>query len=252
MVFYDCDLTYGMYVNEGPYRGCPSIEGVLKELDKAGISGGLIYNVAADVAGAATGNRLLASALESTPEGLFGIWTLLPPCTRELPSACRMPEAMRKARIAALRVNPAAHRYAFRADVLKEYLDMAHDRRIPVVFDTGCGVSVEQIDEIMHVYPALTSIVSIADVWPNGRRIYDLLERYENLHINTAFMITDQSIEDITNRFGGTRLLFGSHFPACYTGAQMLHIRHALISDTDREAIAGQNLMRLLKGADLA
>lgn len=252
MLFYDCDMAYGQHIKNVPFCPCPRLEGITSELKRAGISGALVYNVAADAAGAVVGNSLLSSALLDAPEGLYGVWTLLPPCTRELPPASELPRAMRASKIRVLRVNPSAHRYMARAAVLKAYLDMACERHIPIHFDTNCGISLEQIDDIMSVYPALTTILSLAGCWPDGRMLYDVLDRYPNLHINTAFMITDQSIEEVVLRFGSRRLLYGSHFPECYTGAQMLHIAQANIAESDKSAIAGDNFLRLINGADLS
>jgi len=52
--------------------------------------------------------------------------------------------------------------------------------------------------------------------------------------------------------FGAERLLFGTKFPMCYTGGQMLQLRHALdVTEAEKNAIAGENLARLWKEAGL-
>ena len=51
--------------------------------------------------------------------------------------------------------------------------------------------------------------------------------------------------------YGASRLLFASGFPDNAGGAAMLTLARAEIADADRQAIAWDNLCRLLEGACL-
>ncbi len=249
--FLDCDLSYGKYIKGGPYSPCPSISELRSEINRAEISGGLVYNVAADVGGVVAGNTLLQEDMVEDDE-LYGVFTLLPSFTHEIPSPGELPHIMAKTKMRALRLNPEAHKYLAHASVLADYFSMAQIRHIPVIFDTSCGITLDKIDNLMSAFPMLTAILTYTNVWPSGRYLRPFLHNYANLCLNTAYMIDDQGFEALIREFGSTRLLFGSHFPSCYLGAQMLNIRHADISAADKALIAGGNLMRLMKEADLS
>ncbi|MBC7288161.1 MAG: amidohydrolase family protein, partial [Armatimonadetes bacterium] len=49
------------------------------------------------------------------------------------------------------------------------------------------------------------------------------------------------SVEYMTQRFGASRFLFGTHMPFLDPGATVMKLRMAAISETDREAIAWRN-----------
>jgi predicted TIM-barrel fold metal-dependent hydrolase len=53
-------------------------------------------------------------------------------------------------------------------------------------------------------------------------------------------------IESFTADYGAQRILFGSGFPEAHFGGMMMAIKHAQISDQDRQNIASRNLERIL------
>ena len=57
MIFYDANLSYGLESNEDarPLRPCRTIGELRAALDRAGIAGGLVRTVAADLEGVVTG-----------------------------------------------------------------------------------------------------------------------------------------------------------------------------------------------------
>lgn len=250
MKILDCCLSYGSYRGNAPFQPCPDFSTMLTEARRAGISGGLVFNVAADNGGAAVGTRLLAEDLAANAacdESYFGALTLLPSCTRELPSPQQLPAFMRERRLAAIRINPATHRFLAKPRVLADYLEMAQAQKIPVLFNTGEGLTLEQIEDYMAAFPQLTVILTYTNPWPSDRLLRPFLD-YPNLSLNTAYLIADQVIEQIVEQYGANRLVFGSYFPWMYLGANMLHIQHARIRPEEKEQIFSGNLLRMLEG----
>lgn len=252
MNVYDCNLSYGRYVSGGPLKPCGTVGELEGELERAGIAGGLVYHRAADGAGVAVGNRLLADDTKAAGRTLWGVWTLLPSCTGEIPGPAELPAAMGANGIRALRINPKVHKYMPLPHVLGDYLEMMESRRIPLHIDTGCGITLEAADGLLGAFPRLTVLLTHADCWPCDRLLRPFLERYENLCLDTTYLLTDQGFEELVRRYGAHRLLFGSGFPSCYLGAHMLTLRHTDIAEADRDAILGGNLQRLVEGVDLA
>ena len=89
MTFYDAHLTYGVPVNVDtvPPQPCHTIDGIDAALDRSGVTGGLVYSLAADMSGVVIGNRLLAEDLKKCSHDLYGVYSLVPRFTNEIPSA---------------------------------------------------------------------------------------------------------------------------------------------------------------------
>lgn len=251
MKVYDCNLSYGRTVSGGPYRPCGSIAELGAELDRAGISGGFVYHIASDACGVVTGNNMLAADIKDARQQLWGVWSLLPSFTGEIPSPAELPRAMKANGIRAMRLNPSGHKYLPLPSVLGDYLEMMTERKIPLHFDTGRGITLEQADRLLSAFPKLTAILTHADCWPCDRLLRPFLEHYENLCLDSTYLLTDQGFEEMVLKYGAARLLFGSGYPAGYLGAHMLTLRHSDLSEADKEAILGGNLVRLAEGARL-
>jgi predicted TIM-barrel fold metal-dependent hydrolase len=255
MRFYDANLSFGINTNvdERPLLPCPTMADLETALRRAGVSGGLVRMEASDSSGAVLGNRLLKEALAGVREDLdlYGMYTVLPSYTHETPPPAELPAVMREGKFAALRLAPSVHHFMAKPGILADILTMAADRKIPVMFDTACGIAMEEIYDIMERFPGLTAILAYNNIWPTERLERPFLASFENLRLDLSMMIIDQGIEGLVQEYGSSRLLFGSRFPAMYIGGAMLQLRYADISDEDKEAIAGRNLLAMIKGAAL-
>ena len=255
MRFYDANLSYGTVTNAEmtPQKPCTSMDGLVAALRRAGAAGGLVRIEAADESGVALGNRLLREDIAASPDDLdlYGMYTLLPSYTHEIPSPAELPEVLRAGRYGALRLAPGKHKYLAKPGVLADYFQMAAARKIPVVFDTACGITLEEVYDIMERFPAMTAILSYDNIWPTERYERPFLAQFPNLRMDLSSMIIDQGIEGLTAEYGGRRLIFGSRFPRMYIGGAMLQLRRAEISEEDKAAIAGGNLIAMIKEAGL-
>ena len=253
MLFYDASLCYGTTSNvdlAAPIP-CPTIEDLDAALLRAGVSGGLVFTEATDNAGVVVGNRMLAEDLKKAKTDLYGMYTIVPSYTDEIPSAADLPAVLKKDKMAALRMSPATNKWLAKAGVIADYLAMACELRIPVVFNTGRGITLGEVYDIMERFPELTAILSYKNIWPADRYYRPFLAQFPNLRMELSSMITDQGIEKLVQKFGAERFLFGSDFPFMYIGGQQLQLRHARISDADKDKIAAENLLAMLKEAKL-
>ncbi len=253
MLFYDSNLCYGVPVDAetAPVQPCKTIGEMDAALRRAGVAGGLVRTIATDVSGVATGNELLEKALANTESDLYGMYTLLPSHTREIPSPEKLPAVMKNGKFAALRLAPHIHNYLAKPGVLADYYEMAAEKRIPVVFDTACGITIEEVYDIMERFPMLSAILAFMKIWPSDRFYRPFLAQFPNLRLDLSSMITDQGIEELVHEYGADRLLFGSRFPAMYIGGAMMQLRHADIPETDKGRIAGGNLRDMIQEAVL-
>ena len=245
MEFLDCNLSYGPDTMKNELSGCPGAAELQRQLDRAGIAGGLVcYALNEPV----LANAALAGDIKSYP-GMRGVWSLLPSCTGEIPPPAKLPSAMKKNGIAALTLNPQANKFIAQSVAVGDYLEMARDRAIPVLFNTARGLTVEEAAGFMRDFPDLTAILTFANCWPSDRIFRPLLDAYPNLYYDMAYMQTAAGLPDLVSRYTARRILFGSAYPECYIGAHMMVIKHADIGEGDKALIAGGNLRRILEEA---
>ncbi len=248
MIFYDANLSYGTEINAAhtPPQPCRTIEALGDALDRAGVKGGLVRPLAADISGVAFGNRILADDLKTAPADLYGMYTLLPRYTHEIPAPDELPDILRRDKMPVLRLNPRAHRFLPRAGVLADYLAVAEDAKIPVMLDTACGLTLEECYDLMERFPKLCAILGYVNTWPADRYYRPFLAQFPNLRMELSYMFTDQGLEDLVREYGAARFLFASRFPSMYIGAGMLQLRCAEISDEDKTLIAGGNFLHMI------
>ena len=254
MKILDCSLQFGATNNGEPYKNCDTFEDLLTELDRAGISGGLVRCGYSSTVGVNYGNDFIARCMNSDAAkayDLYGVWAIIPHFTGETPTPGELPAAMKDNRIGAVYISPRTHRYELTDLTMGSYFELLQNMKIPLILNTALGVSMEQIYRVMEKYPRLTAIVADCDCWPNARRLYPLAYTYRNLRLDLSYVMDAGGIEDMVSRFGAEKLLFGTAFPNRYTGSMLAVTRAADISDADREKIFGGNLLSMLKEAGL-
>ncbi|MCL2814874.1 MAG: amidohydrolase [Oscillospiraceae bacterium] len=245
--FWDCNLNYGPQTSAENLKCCADIDELSREMNRAQIKGGLVLKTIKE---AILANNSLAKDIKGA-ENLKGVWHILPSCTAEIPSPDELPQEMKQNNICALTINPKAHRYLARRIAIGDYLEMAQERKIPVLLNTSRGISLEGADDIMRDFPKLTVILTLDDCWPSDRFLRPFLDAYPNLCLDLTNMLTDCGLKDMRKKYPAEKILFGSGFPISYMGAHMLVIKHAEISEEDKVKIAGGNLKRILREAKL-
>ncbi len=111
--------------------------------------------------------------------------------------------------------------------------------------------SLDKIAGLLRSFPELVVVMGSQGANPLDRYAWPLIECYPHLHFETSGYLVDGGIEEFCQRYGAARLLFGSGFPDNAGGAAMLTLARADISEADRQAIAWDNLCRLLEEASL-
>ena len=257
--FYDCRVRYGSHIAGGSYTPCHTIDDLVKTIRNAGLSGAIVYSYMTDTAGVIIGNDNLRKDIarqktENPDIELIGAYTIVPSCTNETVQPDELPAFMKENGFGVIRLNPSAHKYLCVSHTIGDYLQMANDKKIPVLLDAGptinhdTGMTLEQADGILRDFPELTAILYYDNVWPNDRFIRPLLKQYKNLCLNTAHFVVDGAYEECVEMFGDARFMHGSCFPDMYMACGVLSIVHAEIPEESKQAIASGNLLRVVKG----
>jgi hypothetical protein len=243
MHFFECNTFFGLPALR-PLMPVPTAEMLLAEMDRVGIERALVWHIAQHDAAPQVGNALLTEAIRPH-ERLIGCWTVLPNHAHEFPPPAALFEQMRQARVAAIRIFPASHRFPANALALGELLEAMVACSIPLFLSLRRGSNWPLIYSLLAEFPDLVCVICDHGCWGEDRSFRPLLARYPHVYVDTAQYLLDGGIESLAADFGTGRLLFGSGFPESYHGGMMLALRHAQITDEAKQAIAAGNLERI-------
>ncbi len=243
--FFDCSTFIGRSARQTVYPPVPSADAFLEEMDFCGVDRALVWHIAQFDASPQSGNELITQAIRPHPR-LMGCWTLLPNQAREFPPFEDFLDAMRQSRIAALRAFPLDHHYLLNEVAMGSWLAPMVDHRIPLFLSVARGSDWNVIYTLLSEFPELVCVICDHGCWGEDRRFRPLIERYPHVYIDTARYLLDGGIEAFSADYGAQRMLFGSGFPEAHFGGMMMALKHAQISDREREDIAGRNLERIL------
>ncbi|MCD6307531.1 MAG: amidohydrolase family protein [Candidatus Latescibacteria bacterium] len=245
--YFDCNCSIGRV----PYPHLMDISdvgGLLKEMGTAGVEEALVYHTVARDSNPPLGNRLLMEAVAET-DSLKPVWVVLPHHTGEIPPPAELLREMEKNGVKAVRMYPTKdfHGFSLAGWCSGELLAALAEARVPLMLDIEI-VWWEAVESILSKYPALPVIVTGVS-YRHNRFTYPLFERHENLFVEASRYFGAGNYEDVVERFGPRRILFGTNMPQ-YTGtAAVSMLTYAGIPREAKEAIAGGTLRALLMEA---
>jgi predicted TIM-barrel fold metal-dependent hydrolase len=112
--------------------------------------------------------------------------------------------------------------------------------------------SLDKVAQLLRSFPELVVVTASQGSNPLDRYAWPLIEKYPNLIFETSGYVVDNGIEEFCRRYSAARLVFGSGYPENSSGAAMLALAQAEISLAERQAIASENLSRLLAEVNLS
>jgi predicted TIM-barrel fold metal-dependent hydrolase len=104
------------------------------------------------------------------------------------------------------------------------------------------------VHDLVSRHPALDVVLTDVSYRIDRNLFALLLDRHARLSIETIGYKVHRGIEEICRRFGAERLVFGSGMPVYSRAAAVTMIRHARISDREKQMIAHGNLEKMLGG----
>ncbi|MFC1650518.1 amidohydrolase family protein [Candidatus Latescibacterota bacterium] len=244
LAYFDCNCCIGR-VAHPLLNDISDVPGLIREMDIAGVEEALVFHTLARDSDPVSGNRMLLGEIAGN-ERLFPVWVVLPHYTGEMPPPDRLLREMDTNGVKAVRMYPTKDSQSFSLSDWNSgmLLGALEEAGVPLMLDIEI-VWWESIAEILKTHPGLPLIVMDAN-YRHNRFTYPLFEKYENFHIELSRHFGAGIIEDIVERFGSGRLLFGTNMPQ-YTGtAAVSLLTYSDISHEDKEKIAGGNLRGLI------
>lgn len=238
--FFDCNCQIGRFGAPAPGLALTP-EALEGELQHFGIARALCYHALAKEYSPAEGNRAL---LEDRRPWLEPCWVAMPHHTGELPAPQELLRQMHEADVRAVRLFPKEHNWRLREWAAGELLAVLAEARIATLLDAD-QTDWDEVDAICAAHPGLPLIL-LRPNYRAARFLYPLFERHANLRIEFSLYQVHRGIEEICQRFGAERLVFGSALPTFSPGGPVAMVTYADVNERDKEAMAGGTLARLL------
>lgn len=219
---------------------------LIEEMDFSNIERALVYHTAMRYDHPQVGNERVLAEIAGQSR-LRPTWAILPSQTGEQPPTETLLREMKRHDVRALRLFPDDHRYFVDEITWGDQLAAYAERRIPLFV----RASLDKCAQFLRSFPDLVIVTASQGSNPLDRYAWPLIEKYPNLNFETSGYVVDNGIEDFCRRYSSSRLVFGSGYPENSSGAAMLALAHADITVADRQAIAADNLQRLLAEARL-
>lgn len=245
--FFDSNCVIGMrsvrrsgVVGEAEFY---SLEDLLAEMDYAGIGHALVYHSLAKEYVPMIGNHRLMDEIDGH-ERLHPCWVVMPHNTGEMPHPEALVNEMMERGVKAARLFPSDHLFSLSDWCAGELLTQLEKHGIVAIIEID-QIGWDGLHGLCSRYPQL-SVIAANLGYRINRQLYPLLEKFENLHVETSGYQIHRGMEAICDRFGADRIIFGTRMPFFTPGPAVNMVNYSLIGAKEKEMAAGGNLRRIL------
>lgn len=196
------------------------------------------------------GNDEVLHALDQFPDRIVGAAVVNPRYPSEIePELERM---FAHSGVRMIKVHPESHAYPIDGPVYERVWAFAEPRRIPVLthsWGEGRGYDhPHQAERVAQAHPAMPLILGHSGGIPAGiEASIEAARRTQSVFLDTGTSLMYRgAIERMVGELGAARVLFGTDSTYLADPPQLGKIVYARIADSDKAAILGLNLQRLL------
>jgi predicted TIM-barrel fold metal-dependent hydrolase len=241
MYLFDANCAVGTWPTDRVV--CETVGELSTEMERLGIERALVSHTLGQHYDPPEANRILMRELRGS-DHLFPCWTLLPLSCGEMGSLDELLAGLAASDVRAVRFYPRLHSYSMDEWQCGELLSALSERRYVVLMDLD-QIDWTDVDRICGTYPEL-SLVLTQTGYRQLRALLGVMDRHKNLYCDLSNFSTYLGVEEVLERYGGHRLLFGTGLPASDPGGPIARVLYTDAPEADVEAIAHSNLERLM------
>jgi predicted TIM-barrel fold metal-dependent hydrolase len=249
--YFNCHATIGKY--EGKDPAAPwTTEDLLAEMDRCQIHGALVYSHLAATVNPEVGNPMVTETCKKH-SGLFPCWVTLPHHSGEYlrlkPKELLL--HMEENTVRTIKLFPRSSKFRVDQNTLGQLLNLMQEAELLLIFDRGeyendVQIEWQELEWLCENFPRLPVLLHKVR-WESTRTILPIAERFQNLYFEFSNYQGNRMLEFWCNKIGHERLLFGTQSPQKSMGAARAYIDYSDLTADQRIAIAGENLLKLLK-----
>lgn len=219
-----------------------STDEVLASMERCGIAAAVVSAGWSKDYAAGYGNERLCEELKKS-ERLYGCYTVMPGDCLDFPAAQEAVRDLKAKGMVAAKMYPATHYFNADEVSMGAYYDALDKAGVPLFVDYG-EVDLRDLKDVLSLHPTLNIVIQNMS-WAVLHRIMPYLRKYKNLHLELSNTQANR-LPEIAVKLGIVdQILFGSGLPKMSPGAARAFIDYALISEEDKQKMAGGNLARI-------
>jgi uncharacterized protein len=222
-------------------------EALREEMDRLNIARALVRIAPDELDGdpVVSNDRLLA--FTSADDRFVPCPVVLPSAGGDLPPEAEQIDSLVAAGAGAVCIRPAFDCWSLAPWASEPLLRELEARRLPVVC-LECHVALEAVARLAEAYGDLPLIVAGTN-YRAQRILVPLVEQFANVYLSIGSnFAVHAAIEDMVQRVGPERLLFGTGFPDVEAMPAVTQLVYADISDDAKQMIGAENIERLIEG----
>jgi predicted TIM-barrel fold metal-dependent hydrolase len=244
--FFDCSCFIGKQavLNPGSFW---KTEDLVEKMGRYGIKKALVYHSLAREHCPEEGNMLLLQEIKKYPQ-LKPVWVVMHHHTGEFSRPEALLRKMKDHDVRIVRMFPSAndHRISLSEWNCGELLDMLEKHRIPLMLGLD-QITWDELVLLLGNHPHLQLILTNLDYLVD-RNLYSIMDKYQNIYMETMGYKVCNGIMEICRRFGAKRLIFGSCMPLYSGSSAAAMITYAPVNAEEKRRICCENLESLLGG----
>lgn len=213
--------------------------GLLAMMQDYGITHAVAYHEAAKSDHRAGNAEMMRIAGES--EGRIGFCAVLDPAlgAESLPGEGTLAQRLAASGAECIRVFPSEMRVLFHPFYFEEILTAAKALSMPILIDDHLAARAElfaRLPEMAASYPEVKFVLVRYGIC-NIRHILPLATKCQNVYFTVEKMLDYLQIEEICERGGGDKLLFGTGYPALPPAGAMGLVLYADVAQEQKQRI---------------
>jgi predicted TIM-barrel fold metal-dependent hydrolase len=217
---------------------------LLAVLDKYRISDCVAYHSTA-VWSPNRGNSVMKELAEKSSGRIKACYILEPNLgSSVMPEADQLICKLRREKPSAVRLDPVSKRFRVDDFYCGELLEVLNELEMPVLFDADQTPGFDYLPTLAKTYPKIKFVI-LRRGFNESRYIVPIIRKLNNVYFDTSIMIDTGIIEEIVNKYGSEKLLFGSGLPFFVPAGAISMILYSRIKDNDKENILYKNWLSI-------
>lgn len=194
------------------------------------------------------GNSLMKQISESSSGRVKPCYVLEPNLgSSEMPEAAELKRQLIEEKPSAVRLYPSSKKFYIDEFYCGELLEVLSELGIPIILEADQIPSFNYLPALAKAYPKINFIILRHGI-NESRFIIPLIKKLDNVFFDTSIMVDTGIIEEIVNKYGSEKLLFGSGLPRYVPTGVLSLIIYARINEEDKEKILSKNWLRIQGG----
>lgn len=241
--FFDCEVIFG---NPGFKReGMPvTKQEILERFERYGIDRAMMRYEYSATGIPDVGNMELLETIREDAN-LLPVWYALPHYTGEFPEPEALIQQMKEHNVRMLTL--VGGNWTVGEWTCGALFRAMEAHKIPLLLPLNrLANGFAGLYDILCKHPQLRVIVTAVS-YTCLRDLYPLLAQFPELRVCTSTLRTQMGIEEVADKFGAERLIFGSGMPGISGASSVALITYCKLDEARKQMIAAGNLERLLQ-----